>query len=119
MLTVHRFRRAGALLLAAGLVTAAPWAAAQEATACEVRDRSPELVVMVCKPASNPTQWRAAAQAACGEERSRCNVWIWTSLEDAPKKAPKLDADIPKQNTAKAVAVWANDTQSLLQVRKR
>lgn len=114
--------KALAMLLAAllaALCAMPATAQAQEKPDCEVRDRSDELVLMVCKPGSPPTQWRSAAQAACGEEGKRCNVWIWSSTADAPAKAPKTDAEIPKQHSAKAIAVWANDSQSLLQIRKR
>lgn len=115
---------APALLLAmllAGLCTApaSAQAQAQDKPDCEVRDRSEELVLMICKSGSTPTQWRAAAQATCGEEGRRCNVWIWSNPADAPAKAPKTDAEIPKQHSAKAVAVWAHDSQTLLQIRKR
>jgi len=85
---------------------------------CAVRDRSPAIVVMICTPDAKSAHWRVAAMAACGASRDRCNVWIWDDAALAPSKAPVLDADMPRDLAGRAVAVWAHDSQSLLEIRK-
>ncbi|XVJ68343.1 MAG: hypothetical protein HEQ39_00860 [Rhizobacter sp.] len=95
------------------LVTAAP----QATQSCNVTQRSEAVVLMLCPPAQNEVTWRAAALKAC-EGKQRCNVWIWDDATNLPATAPATDAELPKSLTAKAVAIWAQDSQSLVALRK-
>ena len=45
-------------------------------------------------------------------------MWIWDDAALVPETAPATDAELPKDRTGKAVAVWANDSQSLVSLRK-
>lgn len=121
MRLVPTFRRglAAGLLTAGMLAVSAPSTAIAQnrpADACAVRDRSDTVVVMVCPQDLRADQWREAAERACGIRRM-CNVWIWDNAGKAPDKAPAADSDMPRSTAAAAVAVWAHDSRSLLQIR--
>lgn len=109
---------AGALL--AGLA-AVPGAQAQPAasagTSCSVRAQSTAIVVMVCPKGYDASTIQAAATAACGA-RQDCNVWVWDAESKAPQKAPQRDADFDKAQAATAIAVWANDSKSLMRLQR-
>jgi hypothetical protein len=94
-----------------------PSATPQAEQACAVTQRSEAVVLMLCPPAQTEVAWRAAALKAC-EAKLRCNVWIWDDATHVPITAPATDAELPKALTAKAVAIWAHDTQSLVSLRK-
>lgn len=85
---------------------------------CSVRDRSESVVVMVCQADSVPAQWQAAATATCGS-RKYCNVWVWTDAASAPEKAPLADSGLSKDKAARAKAVWAHDSRSLMLIGQR
>lgn len=91
-------------------------APASAASACRVVDRTEAVVVMVCTAGSDADTIRAAAAAACGE-RAACNVWVWDSAAKAPKRAPVADAQLDKSQAGSAIAIWANDSQSLMRLR--
>ncbi len=99
------------------LATTCLAASAAGGDGCSVKSRSAGVVIMVCASGVDSTGWRMAAQAACGSKQT-CNVWIWDDAAKAPGKAPATDAELPKSATAQARAVWANDSQSLLTIRK-
>ncbi len=101
------------VLLMSGPAAAAP----QAAQSCAVTQRSEAVVLMLCQPAQTEVIWRAAALKAC-EGKQRCNVWIWDDAAHLPTMAPTTDAELPKAQTAKAVAIWAHDSQSLVSLRK-
>jgi hypothetical protein len=93
-------------------------ARAQSATAgCEVKSRSDAVVVMVCPASSDADAWRKASIAACGD-KPYCNVWIWDDATKAPTSAPARDADMPRSQAGAALAVWANDSKSLLSLKR-
>ena len=102
------------LVLAAG--PALSLAQAQPA-ACQVKDSSAAVVLMVCPPGTNAQAWRAAGLQACAT-RKDCNVWIWDDAADVPAKSPVTDADLPKDRTAKAVAIWVQQTQDLVTLKR-
>ena len=103
--------------LAVGLWCTPAAAAPQSAQGCNVTQRSEAVVLMLCPPAQTEVIWRAAALKAC-EGKQRCNVWIWDDAAHVPTTAPATDAELPKALTAKAVAIWAHDSQSLVGLRK-
>ncbi|CAH1387212.1 conserved exported hypothetical protein [Candidatus Nitrotoga sp. M5] len=84
---------------------------------CTVKDRSESLVIMVCPPHFDNTAWKDAGKAAC-VSALMCNVWIWEDAAKAPNKAPATDSDLPKSHVATAVAIWVNDSESLISLRK-
>lgn len=92
-------------------------AAPQAPAVCAVTQRSEAVVLMLCPPAQTEVTWRAAALKAC-DGKQRCNVWIWDDAAQLPATAPVTDAELPKALTAKAVAIWAQDSQSLVSLRK-
>ena len=83
---------------------------------CSVLDKSDAVVIMVCST-KDAESLRQAAEEACGLAQL-CNVWIWDDETKAPRKAPKTDADIPKINSGKAIAVWANDSKMLMSIKQ-
>lgn len=96
---------------------AAADAASAPALACSVQAQSPVIVLMVCPSGFDADTISAAASAACGQRRA-CNVWVWDSATKAPKVAPRHDSEIDKAHTTAAIAVWANDSRSLLRLQR-
>jgi hypothetical protein len=84
---------------------------------CTIKARSDAVVIMVCPVTSNADVWRTAGEAAC-ESSQVCNAWVWDDDAKAPEKAPQTDAQLPKSRTAKAVAIWVNDSKSLVKLKK-
>lgn len=72
---------------------------------------------MVCPKGYDASTIQAAATAACGA-RQDCNVWVWDAESKAPQKAPQRDADFDKAQAATAIAVWANDSKSLMRLQR-
>ncbi len=101
---------------------AAPAAAADTVpagtTTCEVADRSSTVVLLACPAGLAPEALRQAGTAAC-LMRTQCNAWIWTDRTKMPKTAPAVQADLPESARAHAIAIWANDSQSLLTLRRK
>lgn len=111
---LHRF-----LALALGAI-AAPAAIAQAMTTespCKVTSRSATVVVMVCAPKMEQQALRSSGRSACGTLVD-CNVWIWDDAAKAPAKAPARDADMPKDRAATAIAIWVQDSQSLITLKR-
>lgn len=100
----------------AGSLQAAP--AANDAGACSVKSRSDRVVILVCPPGASQEVLRSAGVAACQGHTAGCNAWIWDNPTKAPMKAPAIDTDMPKSTTGSARAVWLNESQSLMEVRK-
>lgn len=87
------------------------------ATTCSVQARSESVVLMHCPSQLGEKTWIEAAKAACMNNQ-QCNVWIWDDRNKMPKTAPKTDADLDKKHTAAAVAIWINDSQSMMKLKK-
>ena len=85
---------------------------------CNLVSRSDDVVLMQCSDDANQQTWVTAAKAICLED-SRCNVWFWPAAVTLPQKAPQKDIELPKSLTSQATAVWANDTATLLQLKKK
>lgn len=83
---------------------------------CTVKNHSETMVVVVCQPGLEQMVWSKAGRQACGP-RTQCNAWIWDDTKKAPDVAPLADANLAPQQSASAVAVWANDSQSLLVIK--
>lgn len=86
-------------------------------TGCEVVRESSAVVLMTCPDQSDVAIWQEAGKSACGI-RTFCNAWIWLSADDVPAVAPEKDAGLPRELTARAAAVWANDSGTLLKISK-
>lgn len=99
-----------------GSVQAAPVAA--EAGSCSVKSRSERVAIVVCPSGAKQDVLRAAGAAACKSHTAGCNAWIWDDPAKAPMKAPAIDTDMPKSTTGSARAVWLNESQSLMELRK-
>lgn len=74
-------------------------------------------MIMVCPVFADADVWRMAGEAAC-ESKQACNAWVWDDDAKAPNKAPKTDAQLPKSTSAQAVAIWVNDSKSLVKLKK-
>lgn len=83
---------------------------------CNVVSRSSQLVLMQCDASSDRNVWLAAAKTVC-ESDQRCNVWFWPAGVRLPAVAPSRDQDLPRHLTSQALAVWANDSSSLLELK--
>ncbi|PZW47075.1 hypothetical protein C8P66_107113 [Humitalea rosea] len=103
--------------LPAGGKAQAPAQAQAQSGACVIKSRSETLVVMVCPPRADAVAWRSAGQAACAA-RNICNVWIWDDATKAPPLAPRTDAGLSRANSGAAVAIWVNDSASLVLLRR-
>ena len=84
---------------------------------CAARTGTGSVVVLVCPPGLEERAWREAGQKACATS-GQCNAWIWDNPSKAPQQVPKTDAEITKAQAADAVAVWINDTQHLMLLRR-
>lgn len=84
---------------------------------CSVKARSNAVVILVCPPLSNAEQWRISGSAAC-DTKQFCNAWMWDDNAKAPDKAPATDADLPKSSSGAAIAIWVNDSKSLITLKK-
>lgn len=90
----------------------------QVAANCELVTRSADVVLMHCTQESDSELMVSAAKKECGEDE-RCNVWFWNSDVVLPEVAPEKDEGLPKSLTSSALAVWANDSASLLTLKKK
>ena len=101
------------------LVGSALWAtSAQAADAkCMLKHRSAHVAVVICPAATGRAALQAAGISAC-KGLEPCNAWIWDDATQAPATAPDKDTDMPKSVTGKARAVWVNDAENLIEVRK-
>jgi len=84
---------------------------------CAVKVRSSQLVVLICTPGAGDQVWRVRSQAACAEQ-NRCNVWIWDQQAKAPHSVLN-DADISPFHADAAVALWINESQTLIKLQVR
>lgn len=84
---------------------------------CTVKASSPAVALMYCPSQTDEKTWIEAAKAACEPGKAR-NVWIWDDLSKMPASAPQTDAELPKSATSAAVAVWVNDSSSLMKLKK-
>lgn len=80
---------------------------------CKLVGRSDTVLLMLCEPGLGQEVWSLSGGLACGLQH-RCNVWMWDDAANVPEQAPAMDKDIPKASIATAIAVWANDSKSLL-----
>ena len=85
---------------------------------CSVRVRSPQLVVLICTPDAADQVLRVRSQAACAEQ-GRCNVWIWDQPAKAPDAISLNDFGISPFQVNAAVAVWINESQTLIRLQAR
>lgn len=87
------------------------------AQACTTRDSSEQVALVLCGKNTDPAALKAAGMAAC-KGKKVCNAWIWEDAGKLPAKAPAADKDLPKSSTGAARAVWINDSQHLMELRK-
>lgn len=108
------------IFLSCALVSLAQLSYAQTGSmenGCKTKARSEAVVILVCPQDASSDMWRAAGEAACGQKLA-CNAWVWDDHAKAPGTAPVTDADLPKKASAQAVAVWVNDSKSLMTLKK-
>jgi len=106
--------RISSSLLAAALLGLSGSAFAQ---ACATRDSSEQVALVLCGKNADAAELKAAGMAAC-KGKKVCNAWIWNDASKLPAKAPAADKDLPKTSTGAARAVWINDSQHLMELRK-
>ena len=75
------------------------------------------MVLMFCPGQLNEKAWIEAGKSACGLGQL-CNVWIWDDRSKMPGTAPNTDAELSKKHAGAAVAIWVNDSQSLMKLKK-
>ncbi len=84
---------------------------------CVTKDSSAQLALVLCATGADQASLKSAGQAAC-KGKAPCNAWIWEDASKLPPKAPATDKDLPKSATGAARAVWIQDSQSLIELRK-
>lgn len=84
---------------------------------CSTKDRSEQVAVVLCSANTSQDALKAAGVAAC-KGKQVCNAWIWEDASKLPAKAPALDKDLPKSASGAARAVWINDSEHLMELRK-
>ncbi len=107
-----------AFFMFAALSTVQAESSQLENSECSIRDSSEKVVLVVCPAGLDQPEWRAAGTKACRSTTGICNAWIWDSQEKAPEKAPLMDGDMDIKNRGDAIAVWVNDAQRLMIIRK-
>jgi hypothetical protein len=110
-----RLARITMILMALSGTALAP--AAVAAPACNVKSQNGSIVILVCPANASPEGLRDAGVAAC-KDRKPCNAWIWDDASKAPLSAPLKEADFPKSAMQEVRAVWMNDSQNLMTLRK-
>ena len=75
------------------------------------------VVIIVCDTEPDQIKWRDAGVGACAG-KAECNAWFWLDRAVAPKSAPISDGEIPRAAVNAARAVWVNETQQLILLRK-
>jgi hypothetical protein len=85
---------------------------------CETKSSSESIAIVVCAPGLSREAWEAAGRNACGM-RSQCNAWIWDNPDYVPDTAPVIDSDLPKKQAGAAVAVWINDTEDMILLKRQ
>ncbi len=84
---------------------------------CSTKDRSEQVALVLCSANTDQAGLKAAGLAAC-KDKQVCNAWIWVDAAKLPSRAPAADKDLPKSSTGAARAVWINDSQHLMELRK-
>ncbi len=84
---------------------------------CKVTARSQNLALVLCPTGLGREALQSAGEEAC-KMRVRCNAWIWDDPARLPAAAPATDAELPKESTGHAVAVWVQDSKRLMSVRR-
>ena len=108
-----------ALLLAAAAVCflAGADAARAEQSDCQVRRGGGNVIVLICPTSFKTDALSVAGKKACGDT-TLCNAWIWDDPAKAPAAAPFSDSGLTEAQAADAVAVWINDSQRMMVIRK-
>lgn len=84
---------------------------------CSTKDRSEQVALVLCSANTDQAGLKAAGQAAC-KGKQACNAWIWEDASKLPAKAPAADKDLPKASTGAARAIWIQDSEHLMELRK-
>lgn len=84
---------------------------------CSTKDSSDQVALVLCSANTDQAALKAAGMAAC-KTKLVCNAWIWDDASKLPPKAPATDKELPKSATGAARAIWINDSQSLVELRK-
>lgn len=87
-------------------------------TTCSVIDRSQAVALLACPANLTNEALREAGTAAC-HPIAQCRAWVWADRSKVPDKAPEKDADIPESARAHAVAIWVNQSQGLITLRRK
>mgnify|MGYP001060213864 FL=1 len=85
---------------------------------CSVIDRSKAVALLACPAELSSEALRQAGTAAC-QPRVQCHAWVWVDRSKAPEKAPEMDSEIPESARAHAVAIWVNESQGLITLRRK
>lgn len=85
---------------------------------CSVIDRSNAVALLACPGGLSHEDLRQAGTAAC-HPIVQCHAWVWTDRSKIPGKAPENEADIPESARAHAVAIWVNESQGLVTLRRK
>jgi hypothetical protein len=85
---------------------------------CSVIDRSKAVALLACPADLSNEALREAGMAAC-HPIAQCRAWVWVDRSKIPDKAPEKDADIPESARAHAVAIWVNESQGLITLRRK
>lgn len=85
---------------------------------CSVIDRSKAVALLACPAGLSNEALREAGTAAC-HPIAQCHAWVWSDRSKVPGKAPEKDADIPESARAHAVAIWVNESQGLVTLRRK
>ncbi|MFT3803242.1 MAG: hypothetical protein QM766_18770 [Burkholderiaceae bacterium] len=86
-------------------------------SACELVDRNDGVALLVCPHGLDNEALRQAGTAACHSSQ-QCKAWVWNDRSKVPDKAPVRDADIPESSRRYAAAIWVNESQGLITLRR-
>ncbi|MGP6087726.1 hypothetical protein [Antarctobacter jejuensis] len=123
MVKTQRFTGLAALLGLAGLATGVM---AQDQTdpvvetaepACELKGENGMVSMLLCPAGLDSAAYADEGRIAC-EARAPCGAWIWINADAVPEEAPDAHDKLPKESVRQAVAIWINDKQELMVLKK-
>lgn len=73
--------------------------------------------VVICPSGLDMNAWRDVGMGAC-ESLEQCNAFIWDDASMAPERPPREGEKMSPEQAAALVAIWYNDTQRMVLVRR-
>lgn len=125
MFCIQKFIAIAALLGSASIATGVIAQSSDDQTGsdvpvqptCDFMGANGMVSMLLCPETLDPEDYAAEGRIAC-EGRAPCGAWIWTDAAAVPEKAPDAHDKLPKESVRQAVAIWVNDNEQLMMLKK-